>query len=392
MGARAKREISEAELSRWRLIEEFERRLEQAAAVGKEPRTFSDPRRKLGQKDYLSLLLLGLFNPVVDSMRGLCAASRLQRVQEEICSAPVSLGSFSEAQAVIEAALLQRVFSELAAEQQQEQRCQGGLKDQRLEPYRAQLLVVDGTLWRALPRMAWALWRYQHGKESAVRLHLKFNLWQEKPVGALVTSARRCERAVLRTQLQAGEFYVGDRYYGEDYALFSELERAGCCYLLRLRQEAAFEVVEEWPLSAAEHKADVIFDGLVRLGVGKSRQDALVRLVRVQSEKGELLLVSNKAREELSAELLALIYRSRWRVELFFKWLKCILGCRHWLAESERGVALQVYCALIAALLLLRHSGRRPGKRAMEMIRFYLLGYATLDELSAALALEKKSA
>jgi len=83
---------------------------------------------------------------------------------------------------------------------------------------------------------------------------------------------------------------------------------------------------------------------------------------------------------------------SRWRIELFFKWLKCILGCRHWLAESPQGVALQVYCALIAALLLLRATGRRPGKRAMEMIRFYLLGYATLDELSAQLGLAKKTA
>ncbi len=387
MGARAKRQISEEQLSRWRLIEEFERRLEKAAAAGKEPRTFSDLRRKLGQKDYLSLLLFGLFNPVVDSMRGLCAASRLRRVREEICSSPVSLGSFSEAQAAVDPALLQRVFAELAAEQQSRNLQES---DQRLEPYRAQLLVIDATLWRALPRMAWALWRYQHGKESALKLHLKFNLLEEKPVGALVTSARCCERAVLRRQLAAGEFYVGDRYYGEDYALFSELERAGCSYLLRLRQEACFEVMEEWPLSAADQAASVTFDGLVRLGTGRWRQDELVRLVRVQSERGQLLLVSNKAREELSAELLALIYRSRWRVELFFKWLKCILGCRHWLAESQRGVALQVYCALIAALLLLRRSGRRPGKRAMEMIRFYLLGYATLDELSAALALEEK--
>ena len=387
MGARAKRQISEEQLSRWRLIEEFERRLKKAAAAGKEPRTFTDPRRKLGQKDYLSLLLFGLFNPVVDSMRGLCAASRLRRVREEICLSRVSLGSFSEAQAVVDPVLLQRVFAELAAEQQSRNLQES---EKRLEPYRAQLLVIDGTLWRALPRMAWALWRYQHGKESALKLHLKFNLLEEKPVGVLVTSARCCERAVLRRQLAAGEFYVGDRYYGEDYALFSELERAGCSYLLRLRQEACFEVMAEWPLSAADQAASVTFDGLVRLGTGRRRQDELVRLVRVQSERGELLLVSNKAREELSAELLALIYRSRWRVELFFKWLKCILGCRHWLAESQRGVALQVYCALIAALLLLRRSGRRPGKRAMEMIRFYLLGYATLDELSAALALEEK--
>ena len=388
MAAVVKRKLQEQDLARWRLLEQFQARLERAAAVvGPEPGTFADPRRKLKQKDYLSLLLFGLFNPVVDSMRGLCAASRLARVRADICSEPVSLGSFSEAQSVVNPALLERVFAELAAEEQQ----LVNPENKRLEAYRSQLLVIDGSLWRALPRMAWAVWRHQHGKESALRLHLKFNLLEEKPVGAVLTAARRCERAVLRGQLRAGEFYVGDRYYGEDYALFAELERAGCSYLLRLRQEACFRVVQEWALSALDQAASVTFDGLVRLGVKLAdREPPLVRLVRVQSEQGELLLVSNKTQEQLSGELLALIYRSRWRVELFFKWLKCILGCRHWLAESERGVALQVYCALIAALLLLRQRRRRPAKRAMEMIRFYLLGYATLEELSAALDLEEK--
>jgi hypothetical protein len=270
-----------------------------------------------------------------------------------------------------------------------EQRALGG--ETRLAPYRDRLLAIDGTLWRALPRMAWAVWRHQHGKESALKLHLKFNLVEEKPVAGVVTPARRCERAVLREELQAGEFYVGDRYYGEDYALFGELERAGCSYLLRLRQEAVFEVEQEFGLSGEDGAAGVTFDGLVRLGRRRSPEQGAVRLVRVQTLEGELLLVSDQTQEQMGAELLALIYRARWRVELFFKWLKCILGCRHWLAESPRGVALQVYCALIAALLLLRHSGRRPGKRAMEMIRFYLLGYATLEELSGALGLETKS-
>jgi hypothetical protein len=385
MAGLSKDKICEEELSRWRLIEQFQKRLEGAAA-GKEAHTFRDPRRKLGQKDYLSLLLFGLFNPVVDSMRGLCAASRLRRVREEICAHPVSLGSFSEAQAVVDATLLQKVFSELATEQQAM-----ACPEKPLEPYRAELLVVDSTLWRALPRMAWALWRYQHGRESALRLQIKFNLWKDVPVAAAVASARRCERALLLSQIKAGEFYVGDRYYGENYALFGQLEEAGCSYLLRLRQEAAFEPVEQWELSEADKGASVIFDGLVRLGTKKHNR-RLIRLVRVQSQRGELLLVSNKTREQLSAELIAEIYRSRWRVELFFKWLKCILGCRHWLAESERGVALQIYCALIAALLLLRHCGCRPNKRAMEMIRFYLLGYATIDELSANLGLQQKAA
>lgn len=387
VAGRPKSALREEELSRWRLIEEFQTRLAKAEAQsgGAGAHTFADPRRKLGQSDYLSLMLFGLFNPVVDSMRGLCAASGLGRVQEEVCSEAVSLGSFSEAQAVVDPAVLQKVFAELAAEQQ-------GLRGEaRLGPYRDRLLAIDGTLWRALPRMAWARWRHQHGRECALKLHLKFNLVEEKPVGAVVTPARRCERAVLREGLQAGEFYVGDRYYGEDYALFGELQRAGCSFLLRLRQEAVFEVEEEFRLGPEDRAAGVTFDGLVCLGRHRQQQHGTVRLVRVQTLEGELLLVSDQTQEQMGAELLALIYRARWRVELFFKWLKCILGCRHWLAESPRGVALQVYCALIAALLLLRHSGRRPGKRAMEMIRFYLLGYATLEELSAALRLETKS-
>jgi len=111
----AKSALTEKDLSRWKLIAEFQARL--AAVAGPTPAgTWADPRRELAQSDYLSLLLFGLFNPVVEAMRGLCAASHLRRVQEEICAPPVSLGSFSEAQAVVAPELLQKVFAELAAE------------------------------------------------------------------------------------------------------------------------------------------------------------------------------------------------------------------------------------------------------------------------------------
>jgi len=376
-----KARLREKDLSRWKLIADFQARLA-TAEEGAPQGTFADPRRRLHRQDYLSLLLFGLFNPVVDSMRGLCAATALGRVQREVCTQRVSLGSFSEAQAVVDPELLHKVFAELAAETHP---CTG---DARLEPYRDRLLAIDGTLWAALPRMAWAVWRWQHGRESALKAHVKFNLLEEKPVGVTITPAKRCERAAWRTQWEAGEFYVGDRYYGEDYALFGELSAAGCSYVLRLRQEALFTVVEEFPLTPADRAASVTFDGLVRLG--SRSQHKPVRLVRVQTEEGELLLVTSQPPGELAAELVGLIYSYRWRIELFFKWLKCILGCRHWLAESAQGVALQIYCALIAALLLMRYTGKRPGKRAMEMIRFYLAGTATLAELTRALGLEKK--
>ena len=109
-------------------------------------------------------------------------------------------------------------------------------------------------------------------------------------------------------------------------------------------------------------------------------------MVKVEVDGKELLIVTDL---ELEAELISLIYRYRWQVELFFKWLKCILKCRHLLAESERGVAIQIYTALIAALLLQGLTGKRPTKRQMEMIQFHLAGYLSLDELIAALKLEK---
>jgi len=56
--------------------------------------------------------------------------------------------------------------------------------------------------------------------------------------------------------------------------------------------------------------------------------------------------------QSLPAELVVLLYRRRWQVELFFRWLKCLLGCKRWLAESRQGATLQIYLALIAAVLL----------------------------------------
>jgi len=84
---------------------------------------------------------------------------------------------------------------------------------------------------------------------------------------------------------------------------------------------------------------------------------------------------------DLPAELIALMYRYRWQIELFFRWFKCVLGCKHLLAHSENGITIQVYCALIASLLIRLWTGRKPTKRTFEMICLYFQGWATLEEL-----------
>ena len=157
-------------------------------------------------------------------------------------------------------------------------------------------------------------------------------------------------------------------------------------YVLRLREQAVITVEEELPLSQAERAAGVVRQAWVRLGA--RNRSGRVRVVWVQAQGHQLILVTNLTAQELPAELVSLLYRQRWQVELFFRWIKCILGCRHWLAESPEGVTLQVYLALIAALLLQLYTGRRPSKRMMELIQFYLLGVASLDELTAGLERE----
>ena len=75
-----------------------------------------------------------------------------------------------------------------------------------------------------------------------------------------------------------------------------------------------------------------------------------------------------------------------WQVELFFRLLKSVLGCRHLLSDSIEGVGIQVYCALIASLLLAEYTGVKPSKRLYELFALYLQGWGDDDELADALA------
>jgi len=140
-------------------------------------------------------------------------------------------------------------------------------------------------------------------------------------------------------------------------------------------------------LSEADRAAGVVEDGAVRLGVEPGGPTG--RLVHVEADGHVFLLFTNLT--ELPAELVALIYRYRWQVELFFKWLKCILGCRHWFTESQAGMTIQVYCALIASVLLVLWTGRKPTKRQWEALQLYWHGWVSVEELERVLGQKKKT-
>ena len=180
-----------------------------------------------------------------------------------------------------------------------------------------------------------------------------------------------------------------DRGYAE-YQLFQDIIDAGSSFSGRLRDNAVWQVVEERPLSAAARAAGVVSDRVVWLGGAQSGAvfQQPLRVLEVRTGKTdaqgrpEVLLLATD-RLDLEAELVALGYKFRWTVELFFRWFKCILGCRHLLSTSANGVEIQVYLALIASLLISLWTGQKPTKRTYEMLCFYFSGWASEAELLA---------
>ena len=374
--------ITECDLHNWRMLDTFEEALQRVFSKATLHRTFEDPGRQLSYGPYLSLFLFGLFNPVVESMRGLCWVSTLPRVQKEVCGRRIGLGSFSEMQHVIDPMLLHEVFQDLARRAPAHQKPCPELKE-------LNLIAQDGSLWRALPRMAWAEYGVgADGEAKGVRLHLRFNVVKGVPEDALVRRGKSCERQALREMAVRDQLNVGDRYYGEDYRLFRDIDQVSGFFVFRIKDNAVIHTAEELALTEEDRAAGVVRHAWVTLGATQSTRSMRVRLVEIRAHGQHLVLVTNLSLEKASASLVGLIYRKRWSIELFFRWVKCILGCRHFFAQSPEGVAIQLYLALIASLLFQFYTGQRPNKRMWELIQFYMMGWATAEELVTLLERE----
>ena len=386
MSKRRVQPLTQAQLGGWKLLERFIALLdEHGSRIAPEPRE-THGLRELDRRTYFGLFLFGLFNPVVNSMRSLCAATRLERVAGMLGrDGPVAISGFSAAQSVFSPEILKPVMQALLAESLARQ--PQGLKLGRITP--ELIHIFDSSVWKVVSRMKWAAWRHQHGEQKAVRLHIKLRLADLQPGGLEISEGKICERAAMRRMLKPGEFYLGDRNYGADHALFGQLEEMGCGYVLRLRNESKWEVVEVHPLTPAAVAAGVTLDAMVRLGHRGAGGLRRVIVMRRPEMKEDLILVTSEPPAVLDTLEVAGLYRHRWQVEIFFRWLKCLVPCRHWFAESRDGVAIQIYLCLIKALLLAGLTGRKPNKRMMELLQWHQLGYAGDEELAKLLAQEE---
>jgi len=381
---RKREKIQASELQGCKYFKLIPELLKSLRAVGTE-------RDKAGNREffcdhYVSLLLLYFFSPVITSLNGLREATQLDKVQKLLGIRRVSMGTLSESAGVFDPAPLQDILRELAGRAVP---LATGREAEALEG----LTAVDGSVLQALPRMAWALW--QDEQHRGIKLHLHFDVLAGTPRQATVTPAACSEPAALKATLEAGRLYVIDRGY-QDYSLFRQILDANSSFVGRVKNNIAYVVEEEREITPAGRQAGVIRDVVLsRLGTSHHKDEIKqpLRLVVVQAtgEDGqpyELWLITDRL--ELDAELVALAYRYRWTVELFFRWLKSILGMRHLISDHPNGVTMQLYAALIASLLIVLWTGLKANKRTWEMLQFYFMGWATLAELERHLQQQKE--
>jgi hypothetical protein len=355
--------------------------------------------RTLFFDQYCAYILLFLFNPIVTSLRGIQQASELQRVQKKLGCARASLGSLSEATQVFDPEPVKEIARELAGQLQP-------LAQDRQFPEVKQLLVaVDGTVMKTLSRIVQAAYLKSPTdgqSRSAWRLHTHFEIERGLPVRIDVTGAGNQgdadERVVFRKTLEADRCYVLDRGYAQ-FSLFDDIVKHQSSYVCRVKDNSVYEVIERRPLTEAARAASVLSDLIVHLGGDPDeRPQHPVRLVLVLTtphdkrgktgggtlgprSDGVVRIATNLL--DVPAEVIAFIYQKRWLIEIFFRFLKHILGCRHLLSTDPVGIEIQAYCAIIACLLIALWTGKKPTKRTYEMICFYFIGWADEEELLA---------
>jgi hypothetical protein len=274
------------------------------------------------------------------------------------------------------------------------QRCVPDLqcRDQDLGGIVRKIIAGDGTYLNTFADVAWAL---HHSKKDGktqgqVRLNMQMDVqnWCVQVVS--VSGDDGSEPAAFAADLLSGVLYVLDRNFLDFGFLTCLLERDND-FVLRIKSNApAVQVLEALPLTAADAQAGVVADQIVSLsGRGAPRgrfRRVTIKTINRQGKEETILLLSNLIDPQIAAHVIGSIYRMRWQIELFFKWLKTFARLDHLLSTSRNGITFQFYVAVIGVLLMYLQSGKRVSVYALAALGRLARGQCTLDEAMAVIA------
>lgn len=184
-------------------------------------------------------------------LRSIQYASTRKNIQDKLGVKSTSLGSLSEASHVFDPQLLTHIINERAHYVNQIP------FQERFNNLDMTLVAVDGTMIKALPKMLWALWMDEDHR--AAKMHLEFDILKGIPLEARVTDANTSEIAQLESMLSPGKLYCLDAGYRKYRFLNTILQRSSS-FVVRLHDNASYELIQERALCETDLKAGIEFD------------------------------------------------------------------------------------------------------------------------------------
>ena len=330
--------------------------------------------RRLPTKSQFIALLYGQFSGA-SSLREIAGGLESHSARlYHVGGRTVSRSTLADANARRPAAVFSDLFAEMAG------RAHRGLRRKLGEA----TYLIDATGVR-LSGMG-SDWAHFSAKACGAKVHVIYDADAELPVYAAVTAARVNDITVAQTMpIEAGATYVFDLGY-YDYAWWAKLDAAGCRIVTRFKSHTPLELIAE---NAVAADGDILSDriGLLPRRQAKNRKNPFaepVREVRIKTDTGKVLrLLSNDL--DAPAREIAELYKRRWAIELFFRWIKQNLKIKHFIGNSENAVRIQIAVAMIAYLLLrLAQDTQKATKSPLafaRLVRVNLMHRKRIDRL-----------
>ena len=315
--------------------------------------------KKLTTESFLKLLLFAQLQEI-ESLHALTDCLFDEQLQKGIDLDSISISQLSRRLNGMNPDLFQRLFLDLVT--------QIHAKTHYTKLVMPLKILDSSTLPLNLTNHRWAKFRKT---KAGVKLHLRL-VFMEKglsyPEKAVLTTAKEHDRGQLEVMIADKEcMYVFDRGY-LDYERFDRMTDDGYFFLSRLRKNAVIREVYDFKLP---DDTTVLSDQMVLIGTTQNRAENYFRLLKVMDSKGnELHLITN--RFDLSAEEMSEMYKSRWAIELFFKWIKQHLRIKKFYGQSEWAIHNQVFIALIVFCLHVLIQLETKSQRKILQISRYL--------------------
>ena len=340
------------------------------------------PNRTLHYDTVVVTLLMGFFNATDNSLRMFDDLSAAEGAEPIIGDRRVPRSTLSDALSSMDPELLLPIIKSLMS------RLPGLSRvDADLAGMLKTIIAADGSVFTTPADVLWAInARRSNGKKGGqIRLNMQLDVLHFVPARLSVSGADEGNEAdAFAKELLAGVIYLNDRNFVDFDYLHAVLD-IGSDFVVRLKADTSFNVVEERPLTQEDRDAGIISDRIGRLSKDFN-DDRLFREVVVMDPKSQKPVRFLTTLLDVPAWVIGKLYRHRWMVELFFKWLKCVAKLRHLINHTKEGITTQFYVAVIMVLLTYLRTGHKPGVYETNCLGWVAAGFMSAKRMGEVLA------